>query len=146
VKVVLAGEARHAGSFLARQAVEEDVPGGQRLVERRAGPGGGKVEGVHLARLRRAFADPGRGGARPRGVGVADVEVDVEVSDFPQQQAHGASHAAGAGDDDLMFLAHERAILFRLSPWSRLRIRSREGSQTGVQRRQNPASGGNAAC
>jgi hypothetical protein len=108
VEVVPAGEARHAGGLLARQAVEQDVGLRQRLVELRAGPLQGQVEGVDLARLERSLPDPGGGGTGPLAVGVAEEEVHLEVSELPQQEAHGAAHAAGPGDHDLVFLAHIR--------------------------------------
>ena len=115
MEVVPAGEPRHARGLLARQAVEQDVAPRQRLVELGVGPVEGQVEGVDLAGLARALADPGRGGPGPLGVGVAEEEVDLEVPELPQQEAHGAAHAAGSGDHDLVFLAHVARILSRLS-------------------------------
>jgi len=52
----------------------------------------------------------------PLAVGVAEEEVHLEVSELPQQEAHGAAHATGSGDHDLMFLAHIRTRSYPGAP------------------------------
>jgi hypothetical protein len=106
VNFVPAGEPRHPRRLFARQAVEEDVRSGEDAFELGAGPRGGQVKGVHLARPVRALADPRRRRLGPFGARIPDEEIDLEVSQLPQQKTGGTAHSAGAGDYDLVLFAH----------------------------------------